>query len=449
MKITMIGTGYVGLVSGACLADQGNDVVCLDVNRDKIEALRAGSIPIHEPGLDVLVERNARAGRLHFSTEIEASVRHGTVQFIAVGTPPDDDGSADLRYVTEAARSIGRHMRDYKVVVDKSTVPVGTADRVREAIGEELKVRGVEVPYSVVSNPEFLKEGAAVEDFMKPDRIVLGADDERATQIMRAVYAPFQRNRDRMLVMDVRSAELSKYAANAMLATRISFMNELANLAEALGADIEHVRRGIGSDPRIGYDFLYAGCGYGGSCFPKDVRALQRTAGAAGLPLRIMRAVEQANDAQKLRLVEKITRRLGERLEGRRFALWGLAFKPNTDDMREAPSRVVIEQILARGGTLSAYDPAAMDEARRLYRDEPRLRCVDSPLAALDGADALIIVTEWKEFRSPDFGDMKQRLKQPLVFDGRNLYDPRLVADAGLEYFSIGRDAPHSTGTER
>ena len=448
MKITMIGTGYVGLVSGACLADQGNDVVCLDVNRDKIEALRAGTIPIHEPGLDVLVERNARAGRLHFSTEIEPSVRHGTVQFIAVGTPPDEDGSADLRYVTEAARSIGRHMRDYKVVVDKSTVPVGTADRVREAIGEELKARGVEVPYSVVSNPEFLKEGAAVEDFMKPDRIVLGADDERATQIMRAVYAPFQRNRDRMLVMDVRSAELTKYAANAMLATRISFMNELANLAEALGADIEQVRRGIGSDPRIGYDFLYAGCGYGGSCFPKDVRALQRTAGAAGLPLRIMGAVEQANDAQKLRLVEKITRRMGERLEGRRFALWGLAFKPNTDDMREAPSRVVIEQILARGGELSAYDPAAMDEARRLYRDEPRLRCVDSPLAALDGADALVIVTEWKEFRSPDLGDMKQRLKQPLVFDGRNLYDPKLAAAAGLEYFSMGRDVPRLTGNE-
>jgi len=441
MKITMIGTGYVGLVSGACLADQGNDVVCLDVNRDKIEALRAGTIPLHEPGLDVLVERNARAGRLHFSTDIEPSVHHGTVQFIAVGTPPDEDGSADLRYVTDAARSIGRHMRDYKVVVDKSTVPVGTADRVREAISEQLKARGVEVPYSVVSNPEFLKEGAAVEDFMKPDRIVLGADDERATQIMRAVYAPFQRNRDRMLVMDVRSAELTKYAANAMLATRISFMNELANLAEALGADIEQVRRGIGSDPRIGYDFLYAGCGYGGSCFPKDVRALQRTAGAAGLPLKIMRAVEQANEAQKLRLIEKITRRLGERLEGLRFALWGLAFKPNTDDMREAPSRVVIEQILARGGALSAYDPAAMDEARRLYRDEPRLRCVDSPLAALDAADALIIVTEWKEFRSPDFGDIKQRLKQPLVFDGRNLYDPRLAAEAGLEYFSIGRNS--------
>ncbi len=435
----MIGTGYVGLVSGACLADQGNDVLCLDVDKDKIELLRSGSIPIHEPGLESLVKRNAQAGRLRFTTDIEPSVHHGTVQFIAVGTPPDDDGSADLRYVAEAARTIGRHMRDYKVVVDKSTVPVGTADRVRAVIGEELKARGVDVPYSVVSNPEFLKEGAAVEDFMKPDRVVIGADDERATQIMRAVYAPFQRNHERMLVMDVRSAELTKYAANAMLATRISFMNELANLAEKLGADIEQVRQGMGSDPRIGYDFLYAGCGYGGSCFPKDVRALQRTAGTAGLPLRILHAVEQANEAQKQRLVHKLTQRLGERLEGRRFALWGLAFKPNTDDMREAPSRVVIQEILARGATLRAYDPAAMDQARRIFRDEPRLSCVDTPLAALDGADGLIIVTEWKEFRSPDFAAIKQRLKQPLVFDGRNLYDPKLATAAGLEYFSIGR----------
>ena len=435
----MIGTGYVGLVSGACLADQGNDVLCLDVDKSKVQLLRSGGIPIHEPGLEALVKRNAQAGRLRFTTDIEPSVHHGTVQFIAVGTPPDDDGSADLRYVAEAARSIGRHMRDYKVVVDKSTVPVGTADRVRETIGEELKARGVDVPYSVVSNPEFLKEGAAVEDFMKPDRVVIGADDERATQIMRAVYAPFQRNHERMLVMDVRSAELTKYAANAMLATRISFMNELANLAEKLGADIEQVRQGIGSDPRIGYDFLYAGCGYGGSCFPKDVRALQKTAGIAGLPLRILRAVEQANEAQKQLLVQKVTQRLGERLEGRRFALWGLAFKPNTDDMREAPSRVVIQEILARGATLRAYDPAAMDEARRIFRDEPRVSCVDTPLAALDGADGLIIVTEWKEFRSPDFAAIKQRLKQPLVFDGRNLYDPQLVAAAGLEYFSIGR----------
>ena len=439
MKISMIGTGYVGLVSGACLADQGNDVLCLDVDKNKIELLRSGGIPIHEPGLEALVKRNAQAGRLRFTTYIEPSVHHGTVQFIAVGTPPDEDGSADLRYVAEAARSIGRHMRDYKVVVDKSTVPVGTADRVREAIGEELKARGVDVPYSVVSNPEFLKEGAAVEDFMKPDRVVIGADDERATQIMRAVYAPFQRNHERMLVMDVRSAELTKYAANAMLATRISFMNELANLAEKLGADIEQVRQGIGSDPRIGYDFLYAGCGYGGSCFPKDVRALQRTARQAGLPLRILQAVEQANEAQKQRLTQKITARLGERLDGRRFALWGLAFKANTDDMREAPSRVVIQEILERGATLCAYDPVAMSEARRIFRHEAGLSYAAGPLAALDGADGLIIVTEWKEFRSPDFATIKQRLKQPLVFDGRNLYDPKLVTAAGLEYFPIGR----------
>jgi len=439
VKITMIGTGYVGLVSGACLADQGNDVLCLDVDQAKIEMLRSGSIPIHEPGLEALVKRNTLAGRLRFTTEIEPSVHHGTVQFIAVGTPPDEDGSADLRYVAEAARSIGRHMRDYKVVVDKSTVPVGTADRVRAAIGEELKARGVEIPYGVVSNPEFLKEGAAVEDFMKPDRVVIGADDERATQIMRAVYAPFQRNHQRMLVMDVRSAELTKYAANAMLATRISFMNELANLAEKLGADIEQVRQGIGSDPRIGYDFLYAGCGYGGSCFPKDLRALQRTASHAGLPLRILHAVEEANEAQKQRLVQKVVERLGERLEGRRFALWGLAFKANTDDMREAPSRVVIQELLDRGATLCAYDPVAMDEARRIFRDAPRLSYATGPLAALDGADGLVIVTEWKEFRSPDFTALKQRLKQPLVFDGRNLYDPGLVAAAGLEYFAIGR----------
>jgi len=439
VKITIIGTGYVGLVSGACLSDLGNDVLCLDLDKRKIALLESGGIPIHEPGLEALVQRNAQAGRLHFTTDVERSVHHGTVQCIAVGTPPDEDGSADLRHVVEAARSIGRHMRDYKVVADKSTVPVGTADRVREAIGEELKARSVDVPYSVVSNPEFLKEGAAVEDFMKPDRVVIGADDERATQIMRAVYAPFQRNHERMLVMDVRSAELTKYAANAMLATRISFMNELANLAERLGADIEHVRQGIGSDPRIGYHFLYAGCGYGGSCFPKDVKALQRTAEQEGLNLRIMRAVEEVNEAQKHRLVQKITARLGERLEGRRFAVWGLAFKPNTDDMREAPSTVLVREVLKRGAEVCAYDPVAMGEARRVFGDEPRVSYAEAPLPALDGADALIIVTEWKEFRSPDFGAIKERLKEPLVFDGRNLYDPAIVKEAGLEYYSIGR----------
>jgi UDPglucose 6-dehydrogenase len=439
MKITIIGTGYVGLVSGACLSDVGNDVVCLDVDKDKIALLKSGGIPIYEAGLEALVKRNVQAGRLRFTTEVEESVHHGTVQFIAVGTPPDEDGSADLSHVVAAARSIGRHMRDYKVVVDKSTVPVGTADRVREAIAEELKARGTEVPYSVVSNPEFLKEGAAVEDFMKPDRVVIGSEDERATQIMRAVYAPLQRNHERMMVMDVRSAELTKYAANAMLATRISFMNELANLAEKLGADIEHVRQGIGSDPRIGYHFLYPGAGYGGSCFPKDVKALQRTASQEGVHLRILQAVEEANELQKHRLVQKVTARLGERLEGKRFALWGLAFKPNTDDMREAPSRVVIRELLERGASVCAYDPVAMPEAQHLFRDEPRVTYADAPLSALDGADALLIVTEWKEFRSPDFGTIKQRLKQPLIFDGRNLYDPALVKESGLEYYSIGR----------
>jgi UDPglucose 6-dehydrogenase len=439
MKITIIGTGYVGLVSGACLSDVGNDVVCLDVDKDKIALLKSGGIPIYEAGLEALVKRNAQAGRLRFTTEIEESVHHGTVQFIAVGTPPDEDGSADLSHVVAAARSIGRHMRDYKVVVDKSTVPVGTADRVREAIAEELKARGTEVPYSVVSNPEFLKEGAAVEDFMKPDRVVIGSEDERATQIMRAVYAPLQRNHERTMVMDVRSAELTKYAANAMLATRISFMNELANLAEKLGADIEQVRHGIGSDPRIGYHFLYPGAGYGGSCFPKDVKALQRTANQEGVRLRILQAVEEANELQKHRLVQKVTARFGEKLEGKRFALWGLAFKPNTDDMREAPSRVVIRELLERGASICAYDPVAMPEAKHIFRDEPRVTYAESPLSALDGADALLIVTEWKEFRSPDFGTIKERLKQPLIFDGRNLYDPALVKQSGLEYYSIGR----------
>ena len=439
MKITIIGTGYVGLVSGACLADIGNDVLCMDLDQNKIRLLEAGGIPIYEPGLEGLVRQNAAAGRLRFTTDVEQAVEFGTLQFIAVGTPPDEDGSADLRHVLAAARSVGRHMRDYKLIVDKSTVPVGTADRVRETIAQELKVRGVDLPFSVVSNPEFLKEGAAVEDFMKPDRVVIGADDERATRLMRALYAPFQRNHERMLVMDVRSAELTKYAANAMLATRISFMNELANLAERLGANIEDVRRGIGSDPRIGYHFLYPGAGYGGSCFPKDVKALQRTADQQGMQLHILHAVEQVNEAQKQRLVEKLTARLGERLDNQRFALWGLAFKPNTDDMREAPSRVVIGQILERGGAVRAYDPVAMKEAKRIYAGDPRVSFAETPLAAVEGCEALLIVTEWKEFRSPDFTAIRQRLKQPLVFDGRNLYDPAMVVDAGLEYFSIGR----------
>jgi len=439
VKITMIGSGYVGLVTGACFADTGNEVLCLDLDARKIAMLNAGRIPIYEPGLEAIVGRNVNAGRLRFTTEVAEGVDFGTVQVIAVGTPPDGDGAADLRNVVAAARNIGRHMRAYRLIVDKSTVPVGTADMVRNAVAQELAARGIEVPYSVVSNPEFLKEGAAVEDFMKPDRIVVGSDDERATQFMRALYAPFQRSHERMLVMDVRSAELTKYAANAMLATRISFMNELANLAERLGADIEQVRRGIGSDPRIGYQFLYAGCGYGGSCFPKDVRALQRTAEDNGMQLQLLRAVEQVNHDQKRLLLAKVVRRFGEQLAGRRFALWGLAFKPNTDDMREAPSRVVIDGLLERGAGVHAYDPAAEQEARRLYADQPGLDYAATPMAALDGADALIIVTEWKEFRSPDFGDIRGRLREPVLFDGRNLYDPALVRGAGLEYHGVGR----------
>ena len=439
MKITIIGTGYVGLVSGACFADLGNDVLCLDVDEKKIRILEQGGVPIYEPGLESLVRHNAAAGRLRFTTSVEEAVAHGAVQFIAVGTPPDQDGSADLRYVLAAARNIGRHMNEYRVVVDKSTVPVGTAERVRAVIDEELKQRGKQVPFSVVSNPEFLKEGAAVEDFMRPDRIVIGSSDEQATRIMRQLYAPVQRNHERILVMDVRSAELAKYAANAMLATRISFMNEVANLAERLGANVESVRLGIGSDPRIGYHFLYAGCGYGGSCFPKDIQALQHTAGEYGMQLTIVDAVEKVNRTQKQRILEKVRMRFGEHLDGRRFAVWGLSFKPNTDDMREAPSRVVINGLLTRGAKVTAYDPVAIGEARRIYAAESAVSFADTPNAALDGADALLIVTEWKEFRSPDLDEIRRRLKQPVVVDGRNLYDPSMVREHGIEYLSIGR----------
>jgi len=440
LKITVVGTGYVGLVSGTCLAEVGNDVLCLDVDPEKIRILNEGGIPIFEPGLLDMVRRNVAAGRLRFTTSVEDAVAHGTIQFIAVGTPPDEDGSADLQYVTAAARNIGRYMTDYKIVVDKSTVPVGTGDRVRAAVAAELDARGARIDFSVVSNPEFLKEGAAVEDFMRPDRIVIGAEDARAIELMRALYAPFQRNHERLIVMDVRSAELTKYAANAMLATRISFMNELANLAEKLGADIEQVRQGIGSDPRIGYHFLYPGCGYGGSCFPKDVQALQRTARQdAGIELRVLNAVEEANEAQKHVLSAKVRARFGDDLSGRRFAVWGLAFKPNTDDMREAPSRYLLADLFAAGATVTAYDPVAMQEAQRIFGEEPRLSYADSPMAALDGADALIIVTEWKEFRSPDFEVLKARLQTPVIFDGRNLYEPRLPRSHGIEYCAIGR----------
>lgn len=439
MKITVIGTGYVGLVTGTCLAEMGNDVLCLDLDENKIRILKEGGIPIHEPGLLEMVQRNVAANRLHFTTSIEESVAFGVVQFIAVGTPPDEDGSADLQYVTAAARNIGKHMNEFKVIVDKSTVPVGTADKVRAALKEELEARKSNLDFSVVSNPEFLKEGDAVADFMRPDRIVIGADDERAIKMMRELYAQFNRNRDRIVVMDVRSAELTKYAANAMLATRISFMNELANLADIVGADIEQVRMGIGSDPRIGFHFLYAGCGYGGSCFPKDVQALVRTADEHGVGLKVLQAVEDANDAQKHVLLDKITKRFGSSLKGMNFAVWGLAFKPNTDDMRAASSRVLIKGLWDLGATVTAYDPVAMLESKRIFGDEPRLVYADTAASALKNADALVIVTEWKEFRAPNFDAMKKDLKTPVVFDGRNLYDPKQMREREIEYFAIGR----------
>lgn len=439
MKITVIGTGYVGLVTGACLAEVGNDVLCVDVNREKIDLLQRGGIPIHEAGLEELIVRNTAAGRLAFSTDLTLGVDHGLLQLIAVGTPSDEDGSADLQYVLAAARNIGELMNDYRVIVNKSTVPVGTADKVMATIHAALEGRNIEIPFSVVSNPEFLKEGAAVEDFMRPDRVIIGSNDERALQLMRTLYAPFQRNHERIITMDIHSAELTKYAANAMLATRISFMNELANLAEQLGADIEEVRRGIGADPRIGYHFLYPGCGYGGSCLPKDVNALQNTAADVGINLKILSAVKSVNSAQKQRVLEKVHKRFGNDLQGKHFALWGLAFKPDTDDMREAPSRVIIDGLMQKGATLSAYDPVASKEARRLYQQERRLNLVESPLSALENADALIIVTEWREFRSPDFLEMKSLLKTPVIIDGRNLYSPTLLTQQGWEYYAIGR----------
>lgn len=439
MKVSIVGTGYVGLVTGACLADVGNHVLCLDLDERKIAMLRGGEIPIFEPGLREIVRANVDAGRLRFTTDPAEGARYGYVQMIAVGTPPGEDGSADLQYVLAAGRAVAQHMDGPRIIVDKSTVPVGTADKVRAEVARTLAARGATHAFAMVSNPEFLKEGAAVEDFMRPDRIVIGADDPKAIEAMRELYAPFQRSHERLQVMDIRSAELTKYAANAMLATRISFMNELALLAERLGADIEHVRRGIGSDPRIGYQFLYPGIGYGGSCFPKDVTALLRTGQENGIDLKVIHAVEQANERQKGVLVEKIVRRLGENLAGRRIALWGLAFKPNTDDLREAPSRVVIDGLLARGATISAYDPVAMPEARHLYADEPRVHFAADALAAAKGADALAIVTEWKAFRSPDFDELKRLLASPLIFDGRNLYEPAAVRAQGFEYFPIGR----------
>jgi UDPglucose 6-dehydrogenase len=439
MKLTIVGTGYVGLVSGACLADVGNSVLCLDLDPRKVDILNSGGIPIYEPGLKEIVANNVAAGRLRFTTDVAEGVAWGDVQMIAVGTPPGEDGSADLQYVLSAARNIGKHMTSKKIIVDKSTVPVGTADKVRAAIAEELKTRKMDTPFSVVSNPEFLKEGAAVEDFMRPDRIVVGADNDETIDAMRQLYAPFQRNHDRIMVMDIRSAELTKYAANAMLATRISFMNELALLAEKLGADIESVRRGIGSDPRIGYQFLYPGIGYGGSCFPKDVQALQRTGQEVGIAMKLLDAVERVNYAQKHVLTEKIVARFGTDLKGKKFAMWGLAFKPNTDDMREAPSLVLIDDLTKRGAKIVAFDPVAIAEAKHVLGSNKNVSFSDSPMSALKDCDALLIVTEWKAFRAPDFATMKSQLKAPVVFDGRNLYEPAAMRELGFSYYPIGR----------
>jgi UDPglucose 6-dehydrogenase len=439
MKVTIFGTGYVGLVTGTCLAEMGNHVVCVDVDAGKVDRLKAGDIPIYEPGLEPMVVRNHGDGRLDFTSDAVPAVGHGEVVFIAVGTPPDEDGSADLQYVLAVAKTIGDNIDRYTVVVNKSTVPVGTADRVREAVLARLQARGVDVPFDVVSNPEFLKEGDAVEDCMRPDRIIVGASSPKAIAVLRKLYAPFNRNHDRMVVMDERSAELTKYAANAMLATKISFMNEIANIAEHVGADVELVRQGIGADPRIGYHFIYPGAGYGGSCFPKDVQALARTAHAVGYDARLLDAVEAVNDAQKSRLFALVSRHFGGELKGRTIALWGLAFKPNTDDMREASSRRLMEQLWEAGAHVRAFDPEAAEETRRIYGERADLQLVGRPYEAIDGADALMIVTEWKAFRAPDFARVKSLLKTAVIFDGRNLYDPAAVEEAGIAYYGIGR----------
>ena len=439
MNVTVFGSGYVGLVSGACLAEVGNNVICVDIDQAKIDILNNGGVPIYEPGLEEMIARNVKDGRLSFTTDIAKGVKHGLFQFIAVGTPPDEDGSADLQYVTAVAKSIGENMTEYRVVIDKSTVPVGTADKVKETLKTALSKRDLNTEFDVVSNPEFLKEGSALDDFMKPDRIVIGTDNPRTTELLRELYAPFNRNHDRMVAMDIRSAELTKYAANSLLATKITFMNELANLAEKLGADIENVRLGIGSDPRIGYHFIYPGCGYGGSCFPKDVSALEKTAKEVGYDAKLLQAVEAVNNNQKHKLFERINNYFKQDLKGKTFALWGLAFKPNTDDMRDAPSRVLMEALWNAGAKVQAYDPEASEEAYRIYGQRDDFTICKEPNAVFSGADAMIIVTEWKVFRSPDFDMIKQNLKTPVIFDGRNLYDPEHIKELGFDYYGIGR----------
>lgn len=444
MRLTIFGSGYVGLVTGACMAEMGNHVVCYDIDEDKIARLNKGEIPIYEPGLEAYIERNEEAGRLEFTTDVKKAVDHGLFQFICVGTPPDEDGSADLKHVLAVAASIGENMDDYRVIIDKSTVPVGTADKVKSKVLSVLKKRGKDLEFDVVSNPEFLKEGAAIGDFMKPDRIIVGTDNPRTTELLKSLYEPFNRNHDRVISMDIRSAELTKYAANAMLATKISFMNELANLAERFGADIEQVRVGIGSDPRIGYHFIYPGAGYGGSCFPKDVQALAKSAADAGYDAALLNAVEDVNLRQKRRIFEKIRDHFDGNVNGKTVALWGLSFKPSTDDMRAAPSRVIMESLWEAGAKVRAYDPEAMNEAARIYADQEGLELCDTAYGALDGSDALVIITEWQEFRSPDFDRIKKELSEPVIFDGRNLYEPSSMQALGIEYYAIGRGSAGS-----
>ena len=439
MHLTIFGSGYVGLVTGACMAEMGNHVLCVDIDEDKIERLKKGDVPIYEPGLETYIQRNQDAGRLEFTCDVARGVNHGLFQFVAVGTPPDEDGSADLQHVLAVADSIGSHINEYRIIVNKSTVPVGTADKVTESINAALKRRGAAVEFDVVSNPEFLKEGAAINDFMKPDRIIVGTDNPRTTELLRALYDPFNRNRDRVISMDVRSAELTKYAANAMLATKISFMNELANLAEGLGADIEQVRLGIGSDPRIGYHFIYPGAGYGGSCFPKDVRALAQSASKIGYEADLLNAVESVNDSQKQRIFDKLSQHFDGNLKGKTIALWGLSFKPNTDDMREAPSRVLMQSLWDAGASVQAYDPKALEETRRIYPSQDGLTLYETSAETLIGADALVVMTEWQEFRSPDFDGIKRELSSPVIFDGRNLYEPDVLNSLGITYYGVGR----------
>ena len=444
MQLTIFGSGYVGLVTGACMAEMGNHVVCYDIDQEKIARLNNGEVPIYEPGLDAYIARNMESGRLEFTTDVKKAVDHGLFQFISVGTPPDEDGSADLKHVLAVARAIGENMDEYRIIVDKSTVPVGTADKVKAAIQDELETRGKSIEFDVVSNPEFLKEGAAISDFMKPDRIIVGTDNPRTTELLKSLYEPFNRNHDRVISMDIRSAELTKYAANAMLATKISFMNELANLAELFGADIEQVRIGIGSDPRIGYHFIYPGAGYGGSCFPKDVQALVRSAAATGYDAALLNAVEDVNLRQKRRIFEKLQNHYDGKLEGKTIAMWGLSFKPRTDDMRDAPSRVIMEALWDAGAKVRAYDPEAMEEAARIYPDQEGLELCDTAYSTLVGCDALVIITEWQEFRSPDFDYVKKTLTEPVIFDGRNLFDPALLQTMGITYHAIGRDNVNS-----